>query len=129
MTLAIAEAYWIRMLMKEFQIYLSSPHTIWCDNVGALALASNPVFHARTKHVEIDYHFIREKVVNKNIVVKHISTKNQLADMFTKSQTTTRFQFLRSKLMVRQLPISLQGGVKVCTDLVNDQLQESSDQL
>ena len=112
MALATAEAYWIRMLIKEFQLYLYSPPIIWCDNIGALTLASNPVFHARTKQVEIDYHFMREKVVNKDILVKHISKKDQLADIFTKGQTTTRFQFLRSKLMVRQLPISLQEGVK-----------------
>ena len=64
------------MLMKEFQLYLYSPLIVWCDNIEALALASNPIFHARTKHVEIDYHFIREKVVNKDILVKHISTKD-----------------------------------------------------
>jgi hypothetical protein len=62
--------------MKELQLYLYSPPIIWCDNIRALALASNPVFHAKTKHVEIDYHFIREKVVNKDILVKHISTKD-----------------------------------------------------
>lgn len=86
MVLATAEAYWIRMLMKEFQIYLSSPSTIWCDNIGALALASNPIFHIQMKYVEINYHFIREKVVNKDILLKQISTKDQLAYMFTKRQ-------------------------------------------
>jgi hypothetical protein len=129
MALATAEAYWIRMLIKEFQLYLYSPPIIWCDNIGALALASNPVFHVRTKHLEIDYHFMREKVVNKDILVKHISTKDQLADIFTKEQTTTRFQFLRSKLMVRQLPISLQEGVRVCNDSVKYLLRESREKL
>jgi hypothetical protein len=129
MALATAEAYWIRMLIKEFQLYLYSPPIIWCDNIGALILASNPVFHARTKQVEIDYHFMREKVVNKDILVKHISTKDQLANIFTKGQTTTRFQFLRSKLMVRQLPISLQKGVRVCNDSVKSLLRESREKL
>jgi histone deacetylase 1/2 len=91
MALATAEAYWIRMLIKDFQLYLYSPPIIWRDNIGALTLASNPVFHTRTKHVEIDYHFMREKVVNKDILVKHFSTKDQLADIFTKGLTTTRF--------------------------------------
>jgi hypothetical protein len=69
------------MLFKELCIPLLSAPVIWCDNVSALALASNPVSHARTKHIEVDYHFIREKVVNKDILVKFISTKNQIADV------------------------------------------------
>jgi hypothetical protein len=69
------------MLFKELCIPLLSDLVIWCDNVSALALASNPVYHARTKHIEVDYHFIREKVVNKDILVKFISTKNQIADV------------------------------------------------
>ena len=60
--------------MKELGVLLSSTPTIWCDNIDAIALASNPVVHARTKHVEIKYHFIREKVLNKDIQVKYIST-------------------------------------------------------
>uniref|UniRef100_A0A6N2K4J6 Reverse transcriptase Ty1/copia-type domain-containing protein n=1 Tax=Salix viminalis TaxID=40686 RepID=A0A6N2K4J6_SALVM len=70
--------YWIRMLMKELGVLLSSTPTIWCDNIGAIALASNLVFHARTKHIEVDYHFIREKVLNKDIQVKYISTQDQI---------------------------------------------------
>lgn len=51
---------WIQQLLSELQISISPPHVLWCDNKSAMALASNPVFHARTKHIEIDYHFIRE---------------------------------------------------------------------
>lgn len=60
------------------------PSFLWCDNVSALDLASNPVFHARTKHIEVDYHFIREKVLNGDILVKFISILDQVADIFTK---------------------------------------------
>ncbi|KAF5459136.1 hypothetical protein F2P56_023116 [Juglans regia] len=56
--IATVDLYWLRMLLKELAIQLPSTPTIWCDNIGAIALASNPVFHARTKHVEVDYHFI-----------------------------------------------------------------------
>lgn len=77
------------MLIKAFQLCLFLPPIIWCENIGALVLASNLDFHARTKHVEIDYHFIRENVVNKDILVKHILTKDQLVDMFTKGQIAT----------------------------------------
>ena len=55
------ELYWFRMLLKGLGIALSHPPTLWCDNLGALSLASNPVFHARIKHVKVDYHFIRER--------------------------------------------------------------------
>jgi hypothetical protein len=66
MALATTEMYWLRMLLKELQVPLPSPPTLWCDNSGALALASNPVFHARTKHIGVDFHFIREKVINRD---------------------------------------------------------------
>ncbi|XP_035541684.1 uncharacterized protein LOC118344685 [Juglans regia] len=112
LAIATADIYWIRMLMKELGLLLPSTPTIWCDNIGAIALASNLVFHARTKHIEVDYHFIREKVLNKDIQVKHISTQDQVADLFTKGQTAPRFTFLRSKLMVILLPITLRGGVR-----------------
>jgi hypothetical protein len=69
MAITTAELFWIRMLFP-----LSFSLVLWCDNVNALALASNPIFHARTKHIEVDYHFIREKVVNGDILVKFIST-------------------------------------------------------
>jgi len=75
---ATAKLYWLRMLLKDLRILLLSPPTLWCDNIGALALTSNPVYHARTKHVEVDYHFIREKVVNSDILVKFLSTHDQL---------------------------------------------------
>uniref|UniRef100_A0A2N9IWR1 Reverse transcriptase Ty1/copia-type domain-containing protein n=1 Tax=Fagus sylvatica TaxID=28930 RepID=A0A2N9IWR1_FAGSY len=55
---AFAEVCWIRTLLKDLGIYLSQPPILWCDNVSALAIASNPVFHARTKHIEVDFHFI-----------------------------------------------------------------------
>jgi len=110
MALATAELYWIRMLFKELGIGISSTPTLWCDNISAIALASNPVFHARTKHVEIDYHFIREKFCNRDVKVQHISTLDQVADIFTKGQSAQRFQILKHKLMVCSRPINLKGA-------------------
>ena len=60
-----AELTWVRSLLQELRIALSSLSVIWCDSVNAAALASNPVFHARTKHIEIDAHFIRDQVLAK----------------------------------------------------------------
>jgi hypothetical protein len=108
-----AELFWLRMLFKELGIPLSVAPVLWCDNVSALALASNPVFHARTKHIEVDYHFIREKVLNRDIILKFISTLDQVADVFTKGLPSPRFLYLRSKLLVVSPPISLRGAVNV----------------
>uniref|UniRef100_A0A2N9H4Q9 Reverse transcriptase Ty1/copia-type domain-containing protein n=1 Tax=Fagus sylvatica TaxID=28930 RepID=A0A2N9H4Q9_FAGSY len=85
------EVFWIRMILKDLGIFLPDPPLLWCDNLSALALASNPVFHARTKHIEVDYHFIREKVVRRDIVVKFVSTTDQLADILTKCLPSPRF--------------------------------------
>jgi hypothetical protein len=115
MCLTTAEMYWIRMLFCELQLPLLSPPTLWCDNSGALALASNPVFHARTKHIEVDFHFIREKVTNKDIQLRYLSTLDQLADIFTKGLLANRFCLLWDKLRVCA-PISLQGGVKTVAE-------------
>jgi hypothetical protein len=56
------EIMWLTTLLKELKCYSFRPATLWCDNIIAIYLASNPVFHARTKHVEIDYHFLRDQL-------------------------------------------------------------------
>uniref|UniRef100_A0A2N9I200 CCHC-type domain-containing protein n=1 Tax=Fagus sylvatica TaxID=28930 RepID=A0A2N9I200_FAGSY len=81
---ASAEVCWLRVLLRDLGIFISAPPILWCDNVSALAIASNPVFHARTKHIEVDFHFIRERVLRKDLQVQFVSTADQLADIFTK---------------------------------------------
>ncbi|XP_065632023.1 uncharacterized mitochondrial protein AtMg00810-like [Quercus suber] len=110
-----AELSWIRQILKDLGIFLPSSPTLWCDNVSALAIASNPVFHARTKHVEVDYHFVRERVLRRDLQVKYVATGDQYADIFTKSLSTARFCFLRSKIMVSVDPMVLRGDVKAST--------------
>jgi hypothetical protein len=113
LALTTAELFWLRMLFKELSIPLRTAPMLWCDNLSALALASNSVFHARTKHIEVDYHFIHEKVLNGDILIRFISTHNQVADIFTKGMSSAQFSFLKSKLMVTAPPISLHGDVSV----------------
>ena len=105
----VAELCWICQVLKDFVIFLSFTPKLWCDNVSALAIASNPVFHARTKHVEVDYHFVRERVLRRDLQIRYIATSDQLADIFTKSLSSSHFQFLHSKTMVSNDPLVLRG--------------------
>ncbi|XP_031120907.1 uncharacterized protein LOC116024148 [Ipomoea triloba] len=70
-----AEVTWLVSLLKELHLHSGSPATLWCDNLGATYMAANPVFHARTKHVEVDYHFVRDKVAAGELVVNFVSTQ------------------------------------------------------
>lgn len=107
-----AELSWLRMVLKDLLVFIPQAPVIWCDSVSALALAANPVFHAQTKHIEIDFHFIRKKILHKDLVVKYISTEDQLADVFTKGLSTAKFVKFRDKLMLDPLSISLRGYIK-----------------
>ena len=79
-----AELQWLQYLAAELGLPLSTSPTLWCDNIGATYLSSNPVFHARTKHIEIDFHFVRDLVSQQKLLVKFLSTRDQLADLLTK---------------------------------------------
>ena len=95
---ATAELIWIQSLLRELKIPQKQPPVLWCDNIGATYLSSNPVFHARTKHIEVDYHFVRERVAQKPLLIKFISSKDQLADIFTKPLPLPQFEGCRRNL-------------------------------
>ena len=95
---ATAELIWIESLLRELGVAQPHPSVLWCDNIGATFLSSNPVFHARTKHIEIDYHFVRERVAQKLLQVRFISSKDQLADIFTKPLPSPMFEVCRRNL-------------------------------
>ncbi|KAK2989892.1 hypothetical protein RJ640_019475 [Escallonia rubra] len=103
-----SELEWLKSLLSELHLAPSTPPKLWCDNMGSVYLSLNPVFHARTKHVEIDYHFVRERVARKALDVRFISTVDQPADIFTKPLSLPRFRVLWSKLNVVNT-LSLRG--------------------
>jgi histone deacetylase 1/2 len=80
-----AELIWVEALLQELGVKLQQKPCLWCDNLGATYLSANPVFHARTRHIEIDFHFVRERVANNRLDIKFISSKDQVADGFTKA--------------------------------------------
>ena len=95
---ATAEIIWVQSLLRELRVPQARPPVLWCDNIGAIYLSSNPVFHARTKHIEVDYHFVRERVAQKLLCIKFISSKDQLADIFTKPLPQPQFVGCRRNL-------------------------------
>jgi histone deacetylase 1/2 len=82
---ATAELIWVEALLKELGVSLKQKPCLWCDNLGATYLSANPVFHARTKHIEIDFHFVRERVARKLLAIRFVSSRDQIADGFTKA--------------------------------------------
>ncbi|KAM0042542.1 putative RNA-directed DNA polymerase [Helianthus debilis subsp. tardiflorus] len=102
---AVAETTWLRNLLLELHVTVQRASIIYCDNVSAVYLSANPVQHQRTKHVEMDIHFVREKVQIGHVKVLHVPSSSQYADIFTKGLPRTLFTEFRSSLRVRTLQL------------------------
>ncbi len=85
---------------------------IYCDNISSILLTNNPVYHVRTKHIEVHYHFIREKVLVREINLIHVSIENQVANIFTKALSTNELNRFRKMLGVLEMNLSLRGSVE-----------------
>ena len=94
--LAAREIDWLCTLLHSLDIVVDYGVVLYCDNMRSIKLSSNPVFHARTKHIEVHYHFIQEKVIAGEIDLQHVSTTMQVTDIFTKSSGTEKFQQFRN---------------------------------
>lgn len=93
----------MRHVLEGFKIDMSKPATIYCDNTSTINISKNHVLHARTKHIELMYHFLRERFQEKEVNMEYVKSKDQLADIFTKPLPKATFEFLRGKLGVRPL--------------------------
>ena len=110
MASAASEVTWLVRLLEELQLTSLKPVLLHCDNISAIHIAKNPVFHERTKHIDIDCHFTRDKVLEGLLQLTYLPTKNQLADVLTKILPSHQHYQLMSKLGMSSLP-SLRGGV------------------
>jgi hypothetical protein len=95
---ATAEIMWVRKLLDELGVSHPMASYLRCDNLGATCLSANPVFHARTKHIEIDFHFVREQVAPKQLDIRFINSGDQIADGFTKALPVHKLKEFRSNL-------------------------------
>jgi hypothetical protein len=85
---------------------------IYCDNISSILLANNPVNHARTKHIEVHCHFIREKVLTRKINLIHVSTEDQVSDIFRKALGINKLKRFRKMFSVLKVDLILKGNVE-----------------
>jgi hypothetical protein len=97
---AVAECSWLRHLLSELYIDVPKATVAYCDNVSSVYMSKNPVHHRRTKHIELDVHFVREKVALGELRVLHVPSSRQLADVFTKGLPRIMFTEFRNSLAV-----------------------------
>lgn len=100
---ALCEPKWIKNVLCTMGVQHMGPMNLFCDSISALHIAANQVFHERTKHVELDCHFIRDDILQGVVQTMHVSTLNQLADIFTKALGGKMFQSFLYKLGIRNL--------------------------
>nr|GEV20522.1 ribonuclease H-like domain-containing protein [Tanacetum cinerariifolium] len=104
------ETAWLRNLLRELHSPLSAATLVYCDNVSATYLSANPVQHQRTKHTEIDIHFVRDLVTAGQVRVLHVPSRYQYADIFTKGLLSALFENFHSSLSVRLPPARTAGA-------------------
>ncbi|MCH79563.1 gag-pol polyprotein [Trifolium medium] len=88
---------WMKQMLKEYNVE-QNVMTLYCDNLSAINISKNPIQHSRTKHIDIRHHFIRDLVEENVVTLEHVSTDEQLADIFTKAVDANQFEKLRGKL-------------------------------
>ena len=110
-TSSVCHAIWLRNLLKELQMLQDEATKIFVDNKSTIALAKNPVFHDRNKHIDTRYHFIRECIARKEVHLEFVKSHDQVADILTKPLKYGTFNKLRALLGVIK-KINLRGNVR-----------------
>ena len=89
----------MKKTLKDYELNMKKVPLL-CDNESAIKISHNPVHHSRTKHIDIRHHFLRDHVLKEDIIIDHVKTKDQLADIFTKPLDERRFSTLRCELNI-----------------------------
>jgi len=98
LSLVVCEMLWIRSLLSELNVLRKGTSKLWCDNKSAINIANNPVQHDRTKHVEVDRFFIKEKIDEGTLELSHVILREQLADCLTKGLGVKECELACSKM-------------------------------
>ena len=98
MAQGVCELLWLKIVLEDLKIKWDGPMRLYCDTKSAISIAHNPVQHDRTKHIEIDRHFIKEKLDSGLICTPYVFTHGQLADILTKGLSSSLFQSFVSNL-------------------------------
>ena len=113
MASTIAKVTWLTFILRDIGVPLYKPPILRCDNMSALYMTINPVFHGRTKHIEMDYHYVQENVASGTLITKFMPSDQQLVDIFTKPLARMPYCALRIKLGLWHSPQpSLRGTNK-----------------
>ncbi|MCO5550906.1 hypothetical protein L7F22_004400 [Adiantum nelumboides] len=95
---ATVECVWLRRLMTDLGVGQNTATTIYTDSQSALAVAKNPIFHARTKHIEVHYHYVKERLSAREISLAYVPTQDNLTDLFTKALSREKLEAFRKAL-------------------------------
>ena len=109
---ATCQAIWLRKMLSELKYEQKGPTKIFCDNKSAIALTKNPMFHSRSKHISIEFHYIKEFVKNQEIKLEFCRSEDQVADIFTKPLKTDVFKKLKMMLVWLTLQFELREVVE-----------------
>ena len=124
---ATCEATWLKRLLKDMQEEVSDPTTIYCDNLNSIQLAKNPVFHAGTKHIEVHYNFVCERVLSGEVELQYVPTDRQTADIFAKPLGLDKLRQFLGVLGLRHLDMPNLRGRRVSRDRTREQGRSGRD--
>jgi hypothetical protein len=96
-----SQLVWMKQMLKEYNVE-QDVLTLYCDNLSVINIPKNPIQHSRTKHIDIQHHFIRDLVEEKVVTLEHVDTEEQLADIFTKALDAKQFENLRKFSCMRK---------------------------
>ncbi len=116
--IAACEVVWLWKLLSDLGQLVDALVVIYCDNISSILLANKPIYHVRTKHIEVHCHFIRNKVLTIEINLIHVNIEDQVVDIFTQALGTYKLRKFRKMFGVLEVDLSLLGSVEIIAQLI-----------